>query len=82
MRRRLRRTLTCFADNSRDESPWARDLYARARARGCDHPHAVRIRARAWTRVLWRCWTDGNTYHPTRHRQQTPSSESLHDRGL
>jgi len=66
--KRLRRALTCFADNSRKASPWARDLYARARARGCDHPHAVRILARAWTRVLWRCWTDGETYQPTRHR--------------
>ena len=27
--------------------------------RGADHPHAIRILGRAWTRVLWRCWQDG-----------------------
>jgi transposase len=64
---RLRRALTCFADNSRHDSPWAADVYQRARQRGCDHPHAVRILARAWLRVLWRCWTDGHPYDPDHH---------------
>jgi transposase len=65
---RLRRALTCFADNSRHASQWAASTYAHARARGCDHPHAIRILARAWTRVLWRMWTDRCTYDPLRHR--------------
>ena len=65
---RLRRALTCFADNSRHASRWATTVYARARARGCDHPHAIRILARAWTRVLWRMWTDRCAYDPARHR--------------
>lgn len=65
---RLRRAITCFADNSRHASQWAADVYARARARGCDHPHAIRILARAWTRVLWRMWTDRCAYDPARHR--------------
>jgi len=65
---RLRRAITCFADNSRHASQWAANVYAKARARGCDHPHAIRILARAWTRVLWRMWTDRCTYDPTRHR--------------
>ncbi len=38
-----------------------------ARKRGCDHPHAVRILARAWIRALWRCWKDGVLYDPSRH---------------
>lgn len=65
---RLRAALTCFADNSRRSCPWAADIYARARGRGCDHPHAVRILARAWIRVLWRAWTDRTDYDPARHR--------------
>jgi transposase len=66
--KRLRRAVTCFADNSRHASRWAADIYARARARGCDHPHAIRILGRAWIRVLWRAWYDGLPYDPTRHR--------------
>ena len=65
---RLRRAITCFADNSRHASQWAAGMYAAARLRGCDHPHAIRILARAWTRVLWRIWTDRCTYDPARHR--------------
>jgi transposase len=66
--KRLRAALTCMADNSRHQSPWAADVYRRARARGCSHPHAVRILARAWARVLWRAWTDRVPYDPGRHR--------------
>lgn len=65
---RLRAAITCFADNSRHSSPWAADIYQRAKGRGCDHPHAVRILARAWVRVLWRAWQDRTRYDPTRHR--------------
>ncbi|MBA3777625.1 MAG: IS110 family transposase [Betaproteobacteria bacterium] len=65
---RLRRAITCLADNSRHASTWAASVYARARARGCDHPHAIRILARAWTRVLWRLWIDRIAYDPTKHK--------------
>jgi transposase len=64
--KRLRRAITTFADNSRRESPWAAAVYERERARGCDHPHAVRILARAWIRVL-RCWQDRTPYNPASH---------------
>lgn len=64
---RLRRAITCFADNSRHTSPWAARVYDAARARGCDHPHAIRILARAWIRVLWRMWVDRRAYDPARH---------------
>jgi transposase len=57
-----------FAGDSRRASPWAADLYNRARARGHDHPHAVRILARAWLFVIWHCWQDGVAYDPARHR--------------
>jgi len=64
---RLRRAITCFADNSRHSSEWAARIYRAARSRGCDHPHAIRILARAWIRVLWRAWTDRKPYDPARH---------------
>jgi transposase len=65
---RLRAALTCLADNSRHASAWAAHLYAKAKERGCDHPHAIRILARAWLRVIWRAWTDHTTYDPSQHR--------------
>jgi transposase len=64
---RLRRALTCFADQSRHGNRWAADVYHRARSRGCDHPHAIRILARAWVRVLWRAWFSKAPYHPHLH---------------
>jgi transposase len=65
---RLRAAVTCWADNSRHSSPWAADVYRRARGRGCDHPHAIRVLARAWVRVLWRAWTDRKPYDPATHK--------------
>ncbi len=65
--KRLRTAITIWADNSRHASPWAKQVYERARARGCRHQHATRILARAWLRVLWRCWTDGVPYDPDQH---------------
>jgi len=65
--KRFRKAITTFADNSRHASPWAAKVYTDARTRGHDHPHAVRILARAWIRVIYRCWQDRVPYHPTRH---------------
>lgn len=69
---RLRRAITTWAGNSRHASAWAAQLYAAARARGCDHPHAVRILARAWVRVLWKCWCQHTPYDPKKHRRAAP----------
>jgi transposase len=66
--KRLRQALTTFANNSRHASTWAATIYTRARARGCRHPHAIRILGRAWVRVIWRCWYDRVAYDPGRHR--------------
>lgn len=74
--KRLRQAITCWADNSRHSSEWAAALYQRARARGCDHPHAVRILSRAWCRVLWKCWHDGVLYDADRHK----TAAALHAR--
>lgn len=64
---RLRAALTCMADNSRHANAWAANIYENARARGCDHPHAIRILARAWLRVIWRAWQDRQPYDAQRH---------------
>ena len=65
--KRFRVAVTTFADNSRHASPWAAKVYSDARARGKDHPHAVRILARAWIRVIWPCWLNGVPYDPAQH---------------
>jgi len=64
---RFRNAMATFADNSRHASPWAASVYGAAIDRGADHPHAVRILARAWIRVIHRCWLDGVAYDPARH---------------
>jgi transposase len=65
--KRFRVAMTTFADNSRHASPWAAKTYTDARASGKDHPHAIRILARAWIRVIWPCWLNGVPYDPARH---------------
>jgi transposase len=65
--KRLRKAISTLADATRHHHPWARDIYQRARSRGADHPHALRILGRAWIRILWRCWTDHTPYDPARH---------------
>jgi transposase len=66
--KQLRDAVCDFAGDSRHANPWAQDLYRHARDRGHDHPHAVRILARAWLYVIWHCWQDGTAYQPTQHR--------------
>ncbi|HEX3324727.1 MAG TPA: IS110 family transposase [Solirubrobacterales bacterium] len=65
--KRLRSAVATLADTTRHWHPWAREVYRRARARGQDHPHAIRTLGRAWIRVLWRCWRDEVPYDPARH---------------
>jgi transposase len=66
--KKLRNAIIDFADDSRHASPWAAHVYAQALARTGRHPHAVRILARAWIRVIWRIWQDGVAYDPAKHR--------------
>jgi transposase len=66
--KQLRDAVCDFAGDSRRSHRWAADLYQRARARGHDHPHAVRILARAWLHVIWHCWQTNTPYDPTRHK--------------
>jgi transposase len=66
--KQLRDAVCDFAADSRRANPWAADLYRRARDRGHDHPHAVRILARAWLYIIWHCWQDGVAYEPAKHK--------------
>jgi transposase len=65
--KRFRQAMTTFADNSRHESAWAAGIYQHAIDRGCDHPHAVRVLARAWVRVIYRCWVNRVPYDAAQH---------------
>jgi transposase len=64
----LKNALCDFAQDSRQANPWAADIYRRARDSKKRHPHAVRILARAWCYVIWRCWQDETPYDPALHR--------------
>jgi len=81
--KRLRQAFHTLADSTRHWHPWAQDLYAAARARGHDHPRALRTLGRAWCRIIWRCWQDGRPYDSARHRASntTSPSPSQHRRG-
>jgi transposase len=66
--KQLRGAVIDFAGDSHHANPWAADLYAKATARGHDHPHATRILARAWLHIIWRCRQDRVPYEPAKHR--------------
>jgi transposase len=85
--RQLRDAVCDFAADSRHASPWAAAIYDDARGRGKDHPHAVRITARAWIYVIWSCWHDSTAYDPAKHNalqrilaQQETGPATQHDR--
>ena len=65
--KRLRKAVATLAESTRHHNPWAKDIYLRARARGCDHAHAIRILGRAWVRVIWRMWQEGMPYDRALH---------------
>jgi transposase len=68
--KKLRAAVMDLANGSRMADPWAAGIYAAATARGCRHPHAIRILARAWLRIIWRCWQDGTAFDPALHRSR------------
>ncbi len=65
-----------LADAGRRTNPWAADVYLRARARGQNHPRAIRTLGRAWTRILWACWQNDTPYDPARHRAATRHTQT------
>ncbi|HEY3034764.1 MAG TPA: transposase [Streptosporangiaceae bacterium] len=68
--KKLRAAVMDFANGSRMADPWAAAIYAAATGRGARHPHAIRILARAWLRIIWRCWQDGTAFDPALHRSR------------
>jgi hypothetical protein len=80
--KQLRDAICDFANDSRHANPWAADLYNRARARGHDHPHAVRILARAWLYIIWHCWQTNTAYNPNNHRALQALQQPQLDTGL
>lgn len=75
----LRNAFNTLADTTRRTNAWARSIYQRARDRGLDYPHAIRILARAWCRVIWTCWQQHTSYDPTKHRAALPFTLRLVD---
>ena len=65
--KRLRRAVGTLAESTRHHNVWAEDIYRRARGRGCDHAHAIRVLGRAWVRVIFRMWREGMPYDPALH---------------
>lgn len=72
----LRAAIVDWAQDTPRANPWAADVYQRARQRGCRHPHATRILARAWIRILWRCWQDHMPYDPAKHRSHQLATQA------
>jgi transposase len=64
----LRHTVHLWADCSRKKSAWAQAYYARKREEGHDHASALRCLGKRWLKILWRLWTDGQTYDEQRHQ--------------
>jgi transposase len=65
--KRLRKAVATLSESTRQHHPWAKDIYRRARQRGCDHAHAIRVLGRAWVRVIFRMWQDEQPYDPALH---------------
>lgn len=67
--RRLRATSTSWAHVLKRIDPVSRERYLAAMDRGATYHGALRSVSASWLRVLWRCWQDGTTYDPERHRK-------------
>jgi hypothetical protein len=58
-----RRTLHLFADESRHQCTWARELYRRQRSKGRSHHKALRALAHKWLKIILAMWRSGASYH-------------------
>jgi transposase len=68
----LRATVHLWADHSRIKSAWAEAYYRQKRTQGMGHAAALRCLAMRWLKILWKMWTDRQTYDADRHlRDQT-----------
>ena len=58
-----RRTLQLFADASRHQCSWAKELYDRQRAKGRSHHKALRALAHKWLKIILAMWRTGTPYN-------------------
>ena len=65
---RLRSTTTSWAHVLKRIDEPSRSRYLTKMERGATYHGALRSVSASWLRVLWRCWQDGTTYDPARHR--------------
>jgi transposase len=72
--RRMRHAIDWWMFVATREDAWSRSVYDQARARGHGKYRALRGLGARWTRILWRCWTDHNTYDPNRHHPEPVTS--------
>ncbi len=72
--KRMRHAIDWWVFVSVRENDWAHDAYQQARARGQLHNRALRGVGARWTRILWRCWINGNTYDPDQHLKNQPAA--------
>ena len=63
----LRQSFHEFASESIRRSVWAKDFYAKARARGKTHHSTIRAIAFKWIRIMWRCWIDFAPYDEAKY---------------
>jgi transposase len=63
----LRHTAHLWADCSRRTCAWADAYYWGKRQEGHSHTDALRCLGKRWLKILWRLWTDRQTYQETIH---------------
>jgi hypothetical protein len=73
----IRQTFHEFAAQSIRYSTWARAYYDQMRARGLQHPAAVRALAFKWIRIIYRCWVDHTPYDEQIHLNSLRAKQSL-----
>jgi len=63
----LRHAMHLFANQSREQCPWAAVYYQAVLARGKTHAHALRCLAQRWIKIIWKMWQTHTSYDPHLH---------------
>ncbi len=63
----LRDAVQQFAQQSLQQSEWARAYYDRCRRRGHRHHHALRALAAKWLKIIFVLWSRDVAYDETHH---------------
>jgi len=65
----LRHAIHLFADQSRQQCPWASAYYKALRERGQTHAQALRCLGQRWLKIIWKMWQTGKAYDPELHQR-------------